>query len=181
MSKHFFLFFMTLFLSCVLSLHQILILNIGRQSMMKSLKEFLDSSTIHGLSHISTSRSTRPYISYMYIYNIYNINNIFNLCHISTSRSTISDIKYIYPIDPIDLIYPRYPKLQYIQYVEYSQAGVELARLLGSSLSAPALTYTCKKVLTRKQNKILKSIQSWLICVNFFLSLKCLFACPNLI
>ena len=77
---------------------------------------------------------------------IYNINNIFNFCHISTSRSTISDIKYIYPIDPIDLIYPRYPKTSdTIQYVEYLQAGVELARLLGSSLSAQALTNTCKK------------------------------------
>ena len=42
----------------------IFILIFFRQNM-ESLKEFLENSTIHGLYHISTSRSARPYIQNM--------------------------------------------------------------------------------------------------------------------
>ena len=53
------------FPSCVLFVPT-LILTIPRQTM-ESLREFLENSTIHGLCHISTSRSTGPHLSKMCI------------------------------------------------------------------------------------------------------------------
>ena len=64
--------------------------NIPRQAM-ESLREFLENSTIHGLCHISTSRSRRPYWQYI--------------------QYPISNIQYmysIYAICPIFAIYPTY-------------------------------------------------------------------------
>ena len=69
---------------------------------------------------------------------------------------------------------PKIPEnVRYIQYVEYSQAGVELARLLGSSLSAPALPNTCKKYSSFDRRKKLGTKHT--IVVNlceFFLSME---------
>ena len=103
--------------------------NIPRQAM-ESLREFLENSTIHGLCHISTSRSRRPYLQYIqypisniqypisnlqypiHVFNLCNLSNfchLSNLCHISNIRlisaSTRDKIKYpkyqIYATQPI--------------------------------------------------------------------------------